>query len=116
MFSKLAATFVFDFDMSQTTEVSPTEELSLEPSDVFELPAEKLFERIVLNAERLNSTDVFLLSKENHYEVSVRRMGAIEQLLAVPKEMGTPLANFVRTQAEIDFGASSQTARWSLDV
>lgn len=100
--------------LGEQSAASTEEQFGLQPSEVFELPPDQIFHRLLVNAQCLNSTDLFVLAKEHHYQISVRRMGAMEQLLAVPNDMGTLLVNYLRAQSGMDISKKQEPAdgRW----
>ena len=106
--------------MSQTTEESQDNgvgEISLEPKEIFDLKPEEVLDRLLANAQQKNATDLFFLAKENHHDVSIRRMGSMEHLLSVPAEMGAHLVNYIRAQCGMDLVQkhSPVDGRWIYD-
>ena len=81
---------------------SETGALELSPESLHDLRPEDLFEKLLVKAGALNATDLFFLSKQNFVEVSIRRMGELEKLIALPKDQANSTANYVRTQCGMD--------------
>ena len=98
----------------EPSDVSIEDQFGLKPSEIFELHPDDIFHRVLLCARSLNSTDLFFLSNEHHYQISVRRMGSIEQVLALPNDMGVLLVNYVRSQSGMDISKKQEPTdgRW----
>ncbi|MEQ8791889.1 MAG: GspE/PulE family protein [Pirellulaceae bacterium] len=78
------------------------QQLEFSPVEIGELPAQEAVEFIVREAAHRKASDVYVMSEETQVRIALRRMGAVEQLAVVPKELGKHIVSLMKANAGMD--------------
>jgi type II secretory ATPase GspE/PulE/Tfp pilus assembly ATPase PilB-like protein len=93
------------------------EPIEFRTAELTDLEPSQAVAAIVEQAADLKASDLFLMSDESTVTVAVRRLGHMERLASVPRELGRQLINHIKAQAGIDIAERRrpQEGRWIFD-
>jgi len=89
----------------------------LDPSALAHMDAELAVDALVHHAAGLDASDLFLLTDERSMRISIRRMGAIEEVAYVSREQGRHLISHVKAMSGMDIADQRRPGegRWLLE-
>ncbi len=74
----------------------------LDIKDLIEMDTESAVHALVQHAANVNASDLFLHTNEKAVEISVRRLGTVEQVAVVSLDQGRHLIGHVKAMADMD--------------
>lgn len=88
--------------------------ITFTPAELPNLDAETACQRILEEAMRLSSSDLFVMSSEKSTIVAVRRLGTMHNLAMLPRDQGRHIVSYVKAMAGMDISEHKKPAdgRW----
>ncbi len=88
------------------------------PAQVMDLDSRQAMDAVLNYAVHAAASDVFLLAEEASYHITIRRMGAMETMTVVPKELGVLMVNLIKSNAGMDLAEKRRPldGRWQYEV
>jgi type II secretory ATPase GspE/PulE/Tfp pilus assembly ATPase PilB-like protein len=72
------------------------------PVELAELAPQEAVDYVVREAIHRKASDIYLMTEENELRISLRRMGSVERLASVPRELGRHVLNLIKANAGMD--------------
>jgi type II secretory ATPase GspE/PulE/Tfp pilus assembly ATPase PilB-like protein len=72
------------------------------PVELAELPPQEAVDYIIREALHRKASDIYLMSEEQQLLIALRRMGSVERLASVPRELGRHILNLIKANAGMD--------------
>ena len=112
----LAAFYNTLMSETSTTASSPVSETPIKFIAPLEENVEDFFLGLVTEAIRLSVSDIFFTPADSRCDISIRRLGIVEQIRSLTAEEGARLVNFVKTKADLDITMHFQPQDGRLSV
>lgn len=95
--------------------MSNSETPDFHPVNVLDMEAPEALDAIIQQAIDLRASDLFLLAQDGSYSALLRRMGTIEPVLSMPRELGMHMVSLVKASAGMDLGEKRRPidGRWA---
>jgi type II secretory ATPase GspE/PulE/Tfp pilus assembly ATPase PilB-like protein len=81
---------------------SNNEPVDFAPVELTELQPQEAVDYIIREALHRKASDIYLMSEESQLNIALRRMGSVEKLASVPREMGRHVLNLIKANAGMD--------------